>query len=93
MTERFKSVVERWYAYAFHYDIKDVKDFNRVVDDVTLSDLWANSLDEIILLTEIEEEYKINIPLSDMLKIDFTHMRFGDMCDYVESKCKNKENV
>jgi acyl carrier protein len=90
MTERFKNIVEKWYDKIYLYKLSDDQKSKYITDDTTLYMLDVDSLDETELILDLETSYKIVI--TDMEKWDkgFKYMKFGDMCEWIESKHKEK---
>ena len=90
MTEKFKNIVEKWYDRIYLYKLSDDQKSKYITDDTTLHMLYVDSLDETELILDLETSYEIVI--TDMEKWDkgFMYMKFGDMCEWIENKHKEK---
>lgn len=90
MTEKFKKVVEKWYDRVYLYKISDDQKSKYITDDTTLYMLGVDSLDETELILDLETSYEIVITDVEKWNKGFMYMKFGDMCEWVESKSQSK---
>ena len=90
MTEKFKNVVEKWYDKIYLYKLSDEQKSKYITDDTTLYMLDVDSLDETELIIELESAYEIIITDMERWNRGFMYMKFGDMCEWIESKHKEK---
>lgn len=91
MTEKFKGVVQKWYDRAWGHDSYRYPGYRKVdyiTDDMSLYELGMDSLDEVELIMNLEIAYDVIITDEEISKKDVIHMRFSDMCDWIESKPK-----
>ena len=91
MTERFKKVIEFWYCdvYKSMHSMMSRID-NYINDEMTIDKLGTDSLDEVLLVMDLEREYNIEIPDEEIERINFRTMPFKYLCEYVETKAQNK---
>ena len=61
-------------------------DLAKLQDDTTLASFGIDSLDEVELILEIEEEFDIEIPDDDISQFK----TFGNLCRYVENALGGK---
>lgn len=90
MTEKFRSVVEKWYDKIYLYFIDEAHKSKYITDDMNLYILGVDSLDEAELIINLESAYEISITDKEKWNKGFTYMKFKDMCDWIESKHKEK---
>lgn len=91
MTEKFKDVVEKWYDKIYLYKLSDEQKSKYITDDTTLYMLNVDSLDETELIMDIESAYGIIITDLERRNKEFTYMKFGNMCELIESKSQSKK--
>lgn len=91
MTERFKKVIEFWYcdAYKSMYSMMSHID-NYIKDETTIDELGTDSLDEVLLVMDLEREYNIEITDEEVARMKLRTMPFKYLCEYVETKERNK---
>ena len=91
MTDKFRNVVETWYNKIYLYELSNEQKSKYITDDTTLYMLDVDSLDETELIVNINTAYGINV--TDMERWDkgFMYMKFGDMCEWIESKSQSKK--
>lgn len=91
MTEKFKGVLEKWYDKIYLYKLSDEQKIKYLTDDTTLYMLDVDSLDETELIMDIESAYGIIVTDLERWNKEFTYMKFGDMCEWIESKSQSKK--
>ena len=91
MTDKFRNVVEKWYDKIYLYKLSNEQKSKYITDDTTLYMLDVDSLDETELIVDINTAYEIMV--TDMERWDkgFMYMKFGDMCEWIESKSQSKK--
>lgn len=91
MTERFKKVIGFWYCdvYKSMYSMMSRID-NYIKDEMTIDELGTDSLDEVLLVMDLEREYNIEITDEEVARMKFRTMPFKYLCEYVETKERNK---
>ena len=92
MTEKFRNVVQAWYDKVQPYYIGASPIENGITDDLTLYQLDVDSLDETLLIMDLEIAYNITITDSEIFEKwgtnNIIYTKFKDICDWVESKPK-----
>jgi acyl carrier protein len=87
MSDRFRRVLELWISEMWKSDFKTISRIDEIlVDDNTINDIGADSLDEVSLIMDIEKEYGIQISDEEANDINFRYMPLKELCEYVENK-------
>lgn len=87
MSDRFRRVLELWISEMWKSDFKTISRIDEIlVDDNTINNIGADSLDEVILIMDIEKEYSIQISDEEANDINFRYMPLKELCEYVENK-------
>ena len=87
MSDRFRRVLELWISEMWKSDFKTISRIDEIlVDDNTINNIGADSLDEVSLIMDIEKEYGIQISDEEANDINFRNMALKELCEYVESK-------
>ncbi len=87
MSDRFRRVLELWISEMWKSDFKTISRIDEIlVDDNTINNIGADSLDEVSLIMDIEKEYGIQISDEEANDINFRNMTLKELCEYVESK-------
>lgn len=61
-----------------------------IKEETTINELGADSLDEVLLVMDLEREYNIDISTEEVTRMKFRTMPFKYLCEYVETKERNK---
>ena len=61
-----------------------------IKDETTIDELGADSLDIVLLVMDLEREYNIEITDEEVVRMKFRTMPFKYLCEYVETKERNK---
>lgn len=87
MSDRFRRVLELWISEMWKSDFKTISRIDEIlVDDNTINNIGADSLDEVSLIMDIEKEYGIQISDEEANDINFRYMPLKELCEYVENK-------
>ena len=87
MSDRFRRVLELWISEMWKSDFKTISRIDEIlVDDNTVNNIYADSLDEVSLIMDIEKEYNIQISDEEVNDINFRNMTLKELCEYVESR-------
>lgn len=87
MPDRFRRVLELWISEMWKSDFKTISRIDEIlVDDNTINNIGADSLDEVSLIMDIEKEYGIQISDEEAYDINFRYMSLKELCEYVENK-------
>lgn len=87
MTDRFRRVLELWISEMWKSDFKTISRIDEIlVDDNTINNIGADSLDEVSLIIDIEKEYGIQISDEEANDINFRYIPLKELCEYVENK-------
>lgn len=87
MSDRFRRVLELWISEMWKSDFKTISRIDEIlVDDNTVNNIGADSLDEVSLIMDIEKEYGIQISDEEANDINFRYMPLKELCEYVENK-------
>ena len=87
MSDRFRRVLELWISEMWKSDFKTISRIDEIlVDDNTINNIGADSLDEVSLIMDIEKEYGIQISDEEANDINFRNMTLKELCEYVESR-------
>ena len=87
MSDRFRRVLELWISEMWKSDFKTISRIDEIlVDDNTINNIGADSLDEISLIMDIEKEYGIQISDEEANDINFRYIPLKELCEYVENK-------
>ena len=87
MSDRFRRVLELWISEMWKSDFKTISRIDEIlVDDNTINNIGADSLDEISLIMDIEKEYGIQISDEETNDINFRYMSLKELCEYVKNK-------
>lgn len=87
MSDRFRRVLELWISEMWKSDFKTISRIDEIlVEDNTIINIGADSLDEVILIMDIEKEYGIQISDEEANDINFRNMTLKELCEYVESR-------
>jgi acyl carrier protein len=87
MSDRFRRVLELWISEMWKSDFKTISRIDELlVDDNTINNIGADSLDEVSLIMDIEKEYGIQISDEEANDINFRYMPLKELCEYVENK-------
>lgn len=87
MSDRFRRVLELWISEMWKSDFKTISRIDEIlVDNNTINNIGADSLDEVSLIMDIEKEYGIQISDEEANDINFRYMTLKDLCNYVESR-------
>ena len=87
MSDRFRRVLELWISEMWKSDFKTISRIDEIlVDDNTINNIGADSLDEVSLIMDIEKEYSIQISDEEANDINFSYMPLKELCEYVENK-------
>lgn len=61
-----------------------------IKDETTIDELGADSLDVVLLVMDLEREYNIEIMDEEVVRMKFRTIPFKYLCEYVETKERNK---
>ena len=87
MPDRFRRVLELWISEMWKSDFKTISRIDEIlVDENTINNIGADSLDEVSLIMDIEKEYGIQISDEEANDINFRNMTLKELCEYVESR-------
>lgn len=87
MSDRFRRVLELWISEMWKSNFKTISRIDELlVDDNTINNIGADSLDEVSLIMDIEKEYGIQISDEEANDINFRYMPLKELCEYVENK-------
>ena len=87
MSDRFRRVLELWISEMWKSDFKTISRIDEIlVDDNTINNIGADSLDEVSLIMDIEKEYGIQISDEEANDINFRYIPLKELCEYVENK-------
>lgn len=87
MSDRFRRVLELWISEMWKSDFKTISRIDEIlVDNNTINNIGADSLEEVSLIMDIEKEYGIQISDEEANDINFRYMSLKDLCNYVESR-------
>ena len=87
MSDRFRRVLELWISKTWKSDFKTISRIDEIlVDDNTINNISADSLDEVSLIMDIEKEYNIQISDEEANDINFRYMTLKKLCEYVENR-------
>lgn len=87
MSDRFRRVLELWISEMWKSDFKTISRIDEIlVDENTINNIGADSLDEVSLIMDIEKEYGIQISDEEANDINFRNMTLKELCEYVENK-------
>ena len=87
MSDRFRRVLELWISEMWKSDFKTISRIDEIlVDDNTINNIGADSLDEVSLIMDIEKEYGIQISDEEAYDNNFSYIPLKELCEYVESR-------